>query len=162
MKKKPLAFFITFRCYGTWLHGDERGSTTRFQNQFGEPHLKPNENWEEFNRQRQNNPSFKLDVKCRETVKQAILETCRYRNWSLHAFNVRTNHVHVVLGGGRKEGKQILATLKANATRMLRESGLCAANNSPWSRKGSVRYIWDISALGDVVDYVLNEQGDEI
>ena len=25
----PLAYLITFRCYGTWLHGDERGSYRR-------------------------------------------------------------------------------------------------------------------------------------
>jgi hypothetical protein len=29
----PLAYLITFRCYGTWLHGDERGSVDRFRNQ---------------------------------------------------------------------------------------------------------------------------------
>jgi hypothetical protein len=22
----PLAYLTTFRCYGTWLHGDDRGS----------------------------------------------------------------------------------------------------------------------------------------
>ena len=25
----PLAYFITFTCYGNWLHGDERGSVDR-------------------------------------------------------------------------------------------------------------------------------------
>ncbi len=25
----PLAYLITFRCYGTWLHEDERGATDR-------------------------------------------------------------------------------------------------------------------------------------
>ena len=25
----PLAYLITFRCYGTWVHGDERGSMDR-------------------------------------------------------------------------------------------------------------------------------------
>src|SRR5256886_8163861 len=25
----PLVYLITFRCYGTWLHGDERGSYRR-------------------------------------------------------------------------------------------------------------------------------------
>ena len=25
----PLAYLISFRCYGTWLHGDERGSIDR-------------------------------------------------------------------------------------------------------------------------------------
>ena len=27
----PLAIFFTFRCYGTWLHGGERGSTINRQ-----------------------------------------------------------------------------------------------------------------------------------
>src|SRR2546428_5625205 len=27
----PLAFLITFRCYGTWLHGDDRGSVNQFR-----------------------------------------------------------------------------------------------------------------------------------
>lgn len=38
----PLAYFITFRAYGTWLHGDERGSVDRFHNTFGSPRLRPN------------------------------------------------------------------------------------------------------------------------
>jgi hypothetical protein len=33
----PLAYFFTFRAYGTWLHGDERGSVDRFHNQYGTP-----------------------------------------------------------------------------------------------------------------------------
>jgi hypothetical protein len=28
-RTEPLAFLITFRSYGTWLHGDERGSIDR-------------------------------------------------------------------------------------------------------------------------------------
>ena len=36
----PLAYFITFRAYGTWLHGDERGSVDRLHNTFGSPSLR--------------------------------------------------------------------------------------------------------------------------
>jgi hypothetical protein len=28
----PLGYLITFRCYGTWLHGDDRGSIDRKAN----------------------------------------------------------------------------------------------------------------------------------
>ena len=28
-RTEPLAYLITFRCYGTWLHGDQRGSIDR-------------------------------------------------------------------------------------------------------------------------------------
>jgi len=38
----PLAYLITFRCYGTWLHGDERGSVDRFHNQYQSPSAAPN------------------------------------------------------------------------------------------------------------------------
>jgi hypothetical protein len=37
----PLAFLITFRSYGTWLHGDERGSVNRFHNQYKSALLPP-------------------------------------------------------------------------------------------------------------------------
>ncbi len=30
----PLAYLITFRTYGTWLHGDERGSIDRYHNRY--------------------------------------------------------------------------------------------------------------------------------
>ena len=35
----PLGYLITFRCYGTWLHGDERGSIDRFHNRYKTPYL---------------------------------------------------------------------------------------------------------------------------
>ncbi|MGQ0761444.1 MAG: hypothetical protein ACT4OT_05435 [Acidobacteriota bacterium] len=41
----PLAYLITFRCYGTWLHGDERGSVDRKQNVYGTPKTAFNPAW---------------------------------------------------------------------------------------------------------------------
>jgi hypothetical protein len=35
----PLGYLITFRCYSTWLHGDERGSIDRFHNRYKSPYL---------------------------------------------------------------------------------------------------------------------------
>src|SRR5262249_42685946 len=46
---RPLAYLITFRCYGTWLHGDERGSTDRHRNQYGTPFIPSNEYWHTYN-----------------------------------------------------------------------------------------------------------------
>ena len=28
-RSSPIGYLVTFRCYGTWLHGDERGSFDR-------------------------------------------------------------------------------------------------------------------------------------
>jgi len=35
----PLAYFISFRAYGTWLHGDKRGSIDRFNNRYRSPYI---------------------------------------------------------------------------------------------------------------------------
>src|SRR5881296_1928266 len=38
----PLAHLITFRCYGTWLHGDKRDSIDRFHNRYKTPYIDTN------------------------------------------------------------------------------------------------------------------------
>jgi hypothetical protein len=44
----PLAYLITFRCYGTWFHGDKRGSVDRRKfNSYGKPRTRPNVSLEE-------------------------------------------------------------------------------------------------------------------
>jgi len=40
-KSIPLAYLITFTTYGTWLHGDPRGSVDREHNVWGTPFLDP-------------------------------------------------------------------------------------------------------------------------
>ena len=39
----PLGYLITFRCYGTWLHGDQRGSIDRWHNRYKSPYLPPSD-----------------------------------------------------------------------------------------------------------------------
>ena len=48
----PLGYLITFRCYGTWLHGDERGSIDRFHNRYKSPYLEPSDRRRELNRRK--------------------------------------------------------------------------------------------------------------
>src|SRR6266852_3555939 len=97
----PLAYLISFRSYGTWLHGDERGSIDRFHNRYKSPYLLPNDRWRKYNAQR-------LKAKQRRSVETAIRETCAIRNWYLHAVSVRTNHVHSVVSAGPKKPGLIL------------------------------------------------------
>src|SRR5918998_746380 len=98
----PLAYLITFRCYGTWLHGDERGSINRFRNQYKSAYLPPEKKWVETNTQRLKSEVVTLDAHQRGLVESAVRETCSFRQWHLHAINVRTNHVHAVVSIGAK------------------------------------------------------------
>src|SRR5262245_60357021 len=46
----PLAYLITFRTYGTWLHGDERTSIDRYMNNYSGPRIPHSKGRETFNR----------------------------------------------------------------------------------------------------------------
>ena len=46
----PLAYLITFRTYGTWQHGDERGSVDREHNRYKSPYASSNHNRKQHNR----------------------------------------------------------------------------------------------------------------
>jgi hypothetical protein len=118
----PLAFLITFRSYGTWLHGDERGSVNRFRNQYNSPRLPPEKNWLYTNTQRLKKEIVVLDAAQRNCVESAARETCEIRGWHLHAVNARTNHVHLVVSIGNKKPETALNAFKANATRKMREA----------------------------------------
>jgi hypothetical protein len=87
----PLAVFFTFRCYGTRLHGDERGSVDRNNNIYGSPKIPVSNNWRKHNEQLLLHPPVKLNAARRRSVEKAIRDLCAKRNWKLLAISVRTN-----------------------------------------------------------------------
>ena len=157
----PLAFMITLRAHGTWLHGDRRGSVDRFHNQYGTPRLAPNLLRQGYNRQLLKLPPVKLTAKRREAAYRGIREVCEFRNWRLWALNTRTNHVHSVVTANCNS-KKVRAALKANATRAMRESGCWQSERTPWEGGGSRRFIWTEQQLIEAIDYVLYGQGDPL
>ena len=157
----PLAYFISFRSYGTWLHGDDRGSIDRFHNRYGEPYLPESEAWERHNRKQRQGDPFILAARERQAVRKAIRETCSIRKWHLHALNVRTNHAHAVVTANCKPG-QVLNAFKANATRQLREDQLWPYRFSPWADKGSKRLLWNERSVANAINYVLKGQGNDL
>ena len=156
-----LAYLITFRCYGTWLHGDNRGSVDRFHNRYGTPQLPPNKQRESYNRRTLRRPPVTLDVSRRKAVAAAIRETCHKRQWRLWALNVRTNHVHTVVSA-RCDPERILNSFKACATRKMRQAGCWKDSGTPWVEGGSKRRLWTEQDLMDAIDYVLYEQGEPL
>jgi REP element-mobilizing transposase RayT len=158
----PLAVFFTFRCYGTWLHGDERGAVDRHNNIYKNPRILANDNCQKFNEKQLKFPAVKLNAAERKSVERAIGETCEKRRWSLLALNVRTNHVHAVIAIGSNGAESALIALKANATRHLREDRLWNHGHTPWAKKGSKRKLWNEKSIWEATNYVLNGQGDEL
>ena len=157
----PLAYLISFRSYGTWLHGDKRGSIDRFHNRYGDPYLPTNYAWKHHNHKRLKKTPFILRARARGSVEKAIRETCSIRKWHLHAFNVRTNHVHTVVTANRKP-ELVLNAFKANATRQLRQDQLWSHLSSPWADKGSKISLWNERSVTNAINYVLSGQGGDL
>jgi REP element-mobilizing transposase RayT len=158
----PLAHLITFRCYGTWLHGDSRGAVDRFHNQYKSPYLLANDNWLRYNTRVLKHEPVKLDATQRRSVERAVKETCEWKHWLLRALSVRTNHVHTVVSIGEITSKRALSSLKANATRQMRQDNCWQMQHSPWVSQGSTRNLWNERSIERAVEYVLYGQGDEL
>ena len=158
----PLGYLITFRCYGTWLHGDPRGSTDRFHNRYKAPHLPRSDRRREVSTQSLKSTPFAPGTVQRKCVESAIRDVCAYRHWFLHTLNVRTNHVHVVVSTGGTKPERALNAFKAYATRRLRSDGHWNKSHSPWADRGSKRRLWSERSVAIAVDYVINGQGDDL
>jgi REP element-mobilizing transposase RayT len=157
----PLAFLITFRCYGTWLHGDERGSVgRRGSNIFGEAKIKPSIILTQIDADYLTGPAIKLGAAERRIVEGAIREVCLVRGYNLFALNVRTNHAHLVVNNGGKV-ERMMDSFKAYSTKALRAANRIGVDTKPWARHGSTRYLWTEKHIQDAVEYVLNGQGGE-
>jgi REP element-mobilizing transposase RayT len=159
VKDFPLAYLITFTCYGTWLHGEEAGSVDRDHNIPGTPFLETDTERAAFERSRMKQPPYELDVRRRRIVLQTLLEVCQHRGWYLFAAHVRTKHVHAVVQAAI-EPEEVMNDWKAYASRNLNRAGVDTPQRKRWTRHGSTRYLWDEEAIERAVHYVLYEQGE--
>ena len=155
------AYLITFRSYGSWLHGDTRGSVDRLHNQYGSPGLPHSPRRLELKLTRLKSAPVEFSSTQRQAVEAAIRETCKFRNWDLWAINVRSNHVHAVVSAECKPEKIIVA-FKANATRILRDAGCWRRNDSPWAKGGSRKYLWTEKEVINAGAYVEYDQGEPL
>jgi hypothetical protein len=138
-RNQPVGYLLTFRCYGTWLHGDERESVDRKHRRYGTPYLPSSPQRETRNQRLLKQPPVYLNPRQRSVVETSIRDTCKIRQWQLWICNVRTNHVHAVVSSDRKPDS-VMSALKANGTRSMRKAGCWSSELTPWA-KGEVRNI---------------------
>jgi REP element-mobilizing transposase RayT len=150
-------YFITFTCYGTWLHGDKRGSHDRKTHQ----QFAPDPALEAQMRLRMNHPPFELTGPMRKTVREAIIEHCGFKAWMIHELNVRTNHVHLVVSA-EASASRVLNAVKAYATRALREAGLVDAGRPVWTERGSKSSLETEEDFQSACAYVRDGQGPDL
>jgi REP element-mobilizing transposase RayT len=159
MPDQPLAYFITFTSYGTWLHGDSPGAVDRDHNIPGTPFLPPEPERRAASRDRMTQEPYVLDAARRTVVRDAIVEACQFRGWRIHALHVRTNHVHLVVTAER-EPEFVMKTCKSRASRWLNEAGFDHPERKRWTDHGSTKYKWDEEGVAAVTHYTLYRQGE--
>ena len=157
----PVGYLITFRTYGTWLHGDERGSVDQHHHRYGTLLLPPGPRRKYIERNLLKQSPVKLSQRQRTAIDFGIRETCEIRKWELWALNVRTNHLHCVITANRSS-KTVLGALKANATRSMKEAGCWGGDLSPWARGGSGKCLWSEEDLANAIAYVVYDQGEPL
>ena len=150
----PLAYFITWTTYGAWLPGDERGWLKKGSSVI----QAPDPEWNAAARYAMTDEPVVLTQAQRNLVDSVIVKHCEIRKWILHARNVRSNHVHVVVSAAI-DGEEILAQLKAWCSRRLSEqAGLARKNKNGQRRwfteKGDIKWIDDEEHLENAVRYV--------
>ncbi len=149
---EPLAYFLTWTTYGTWLSGDERGWHRR-----GEADVQPASSlFVEMARSRMKEPEFHLSATDRQIVEATIRDHCRFRRWHLHAVNARSNHVHVVVTAAGYPATTVRDQLKAWCTRRLKEAG--ATRTRFWTEGAGCCSINHKNDLEAAVRYVVEAQ----
>ena len=157
MPDHPLAYLLSFRTYGTWLHGDERGSMDRRHNLHGCRRRGPDEGLLAWRKSSLRQPPVVFDVGQRRIVEATLAEVSSHRGWTLYASNARTNHVHAVVEA-LAIPERMLVDFKAWSTRRLVERGGVAPGAPVWSRHGSTCYLWRAEAVESACHYVVHGQ----
>lgn len=152
----PLAYFLTWSTYGTWLPGDERGWT-----EYGHGWQLPDPARKLEAEAKMTEDACGLDREQRRVVEKQVAETCRFRSWELHCVNCRSNHVHVVVSADQ-DAKIVRNQLKAWCTRRLKEldavRGRTEVRENWWAERGSQRFINDLESLEATDLYVRDGQ----
>lgn len=150
----PLAYHLTWSTYGTRLHGDERGTVDLAHNRPGTPFLPEDPVLESGARLLLTRAPFVMDDRHRPIVEAAIRDHCAIRQWLIHALNVRTNHVHIVVEANSHSPEQTMAQLKSWGTRRLTSAGLVERGDKLWTDHGSTRWLNDEKGLWAAIEYV--------
>jgi len=145
---EPLAFFITWTVYGTFLQGDSRWWNARRKgSQSPQPLL------EQWHRDRLKHDVLLLTDDHRSVVAGEIRRLSDYRGWNLWVANPRSNHVHVVVSAAEYSGKKVRDQMKANCTRVLRESFSEFVDRPVWTAGGDWKCLNSEGDLDTAIIY---------
>ena len=154
----PLAYLITISCYGKRLHGEPTETVDRTHKTYGSDYVPTSPFAAQLEEAAMRSRAFEMTSTQRTLILEVVQQVCGFRSWRLWCAHVRTNHLHVVVGGPATPEK-MMNDFKVYGTRALRRSSGSSASGKHWARHGSTRYLWDLDDVIVAIDYVVNQQG---
>jgi REP element-mobilizing transposase RayT len=152
-----IAYFITWTCYGTRLHGDARGTVDDSHNAFGAPTIPDDPLLQSGIRFLLAEAPWTMSAEDRLDVRVAMMKTAEIRKWRITRVNVRTNHVHVVVQAPGEQPEHVAAIFKTWATRALKSSGRHPGRTKFWTNQASTRHLFDDNDMFEAFEYVVDQ-----
>lgn len=152
----PLAYFLTWTTYGTWLPGDARGWVNRHHKN-SQAVSKPCLALELHARDLMADSPVVLDPFMRQIADAAMRQACVELGWTVHALEVRSNHVHAVITATDSSPGKVMGILKVRGSLALKALPPGAERNRWWTRDGSKRLLTSPAAVQGAIEYVRNQ-----
>jgi REP element-mobilizing transposase RayT len=149
----PLAYHITFGTYGTRLHGDDRGTVDRSLNNFGDPIIGGDQDWNRMERRMLRFEPRKLTVDQRLFVEQSLPQICARGGWQFIEVAAASDHVHNMIAANA-DGSAVRKWLKRWLGEALSARWLLQPREVWWAECGSVKWIWTEDYFERVEQYV--------
>ena len=144
---EPIAYFLTWTTYGSWLPGDGRGSTDKRSGM-----REPNVRLKTLAAGRLEQRPVTLTIGERILVADTIRAHCRRRGWELLAVSCRSQHVHVIVTAADCSPTVVSQQLKAWTTRAI--AGTTRPAGKIWTRNCSRRRIYSETDRNALITYV--------
>ncbi len=161
-------WLLTWTTYGTWLPGDERGSTVGFDettgdfvrhDRPGEQYAPPSPKLAEESRIRLSGPPVRLHQSQAHPLLVQFQETAQYRQWTLLAAAVMATHCHLVTDAPAvTKSEDILGDYKSYGSRRLNRIGHRPISGTWWTESGSRRPLRTEAAILGAVGYTLDQE----
>ncbi|KAA1259280.1 hypothetical protein LF1_18100 [Rubripirellula obstinata] len=153
MPNDPLAYFITWTVYGTFLPGDPRWWRHKKQGPSA-----PARGLEQWSKKRLLHPIKLLSPDDRIVCESAIDEICVFRKWKLWARSARTNHVHVLVTASAKKPKLVRDQIKAKCTLEIRNANSGFVDRPIWTTGGDIEFIDTEDEIRECETYINDAQ----
>ena len=137
--------------FGTWLHGDPRGSWRDGKLIGPDPFL------EEAIRGRMTADAVVLSGIEIMLVAVVMGQAVRDKRWRVYAATIQPTHTHIVFAPLRDPIKDVIATLKYRSARQiisLRRNMRVEVGRSLWTEGQFPRFVYSVDHLGNAIEYV--------